>query len=115
MTTPHPTSSTTNEKVSLYVHEEGSGELLDAVYEADDIPIPDVGDRFSFVEGETTGRLTDRSVKYTETDGSRTFVVTSREFVYLHVEHEIEDHHQNDQLVTEVHLTVTPNERTGER
>lgn len=101
------TPAETGEQVTVYVYEEGSGELLYAVYEADGIPIPDVGDRFSFVHAETRGNLSDRSVEYTETADSQTFVVVSREFVYLHVDHELEDHDQTDQLITEVHLMVT--------
>ena len=104
------TASASRENVALYVHEEGSEELLHAVYDADDIPIPDVGDRVSFVEAETDGTLSERSVEYSETDDSRTFVVQSREFVYLQIDHGIEDLDQAHQLLTEVHLTVTVDE-----
>lgn len=98
---------TPHDRVSLYVIEEGSQELLNAIYDADTVAIPTVGDRISFTTAAVEGNLSDRAIDYWEVDHSATYVVEQRDITYLHVDYDVKDVQRDQDLISEVRVWVT--------
>ncbi|GAB3670769.1 hypothetical protein [Halopiger thermotolerans] len=106
-----PTIEATYDHLSLYVYEAGTNELLEAVYEADTLAIPAVGDRLSFTDARAEGDLEGRAISYQEEREPPTYVVEEREVTYLHVDCDIDGVDEDRRLVSEVRVWVT--ERDG--
>ncbi|WP_049915084.1 hypothetical protein [Natrialba taiwanensis] len=98
---------TDTDQISLYVYEFETDELVDAIYDAESIVIPDVGDRVSFVEARADGDLETESVSYREESEAATYVVRQREITYISVDYDIDGLQQSDALVSEVKLWVS--------
>lgn len=101
------TEQTGTDQVSLYVYELESDELVDAIYDAESIVIPDVGDRVSFVEAQADGDLETESVSYQEQSEESTYVVRERDITYITVDYDIDGLQQSHALVSEVKLWVS--------
>lgn len=102
-----PDLEASSDQISLYVYEEGSDELLDAVHDATALAIPAVGDRISFAEASADGDFEERTVRYREEAPSVTYVVARRDITYLHVEYDIDGLDEDRNLVSEVRAWVT--------
>ncbi|ELZ04710.1 hypothetical protein [Natrialba asiatica] len=98
---------TDTDQISLYVYEFETDELVDAIYDAESVVIPDVGDRVSFVEARADGDLDTESVSYQERSDGETYVVRQREITYISVDYDIDGLQQSDALVSEVKLWVS--------
>lgn len=94
------------DQLSLYVYEAGSDDLLEAVYDAETLAIPSVGDRLSFTAASTDGNLEERTASYREESSSPTYLVVRRTLTYLHVDAEIDGAAESQTLVSEVSVWV---------
>lgn len=110
-----PELEATYDQISLYVYEEGSDELLDAVHDADAIAIPAVGDRISFAEASADGNFEERAVRYREEAPSVTYVVARRDITYLHIDYDIDGLDEDRNLVSEVRVWVTEIDDANDR
>lgn len=102
------------DQLSLYVYEAGSDDLLEAVYDAETLAIPSVGDRLSFAAASADGDLEERTVSYREGASSPTYLVVRRDLTYLHVDADIEGVAESRTLVSEVSVWVTAALEEGE-
>ncbi|ADD04907.1 uncharacterized protein Nmag_1328 [Natrialba magadii ATCC 43099] len=102
----HSSPGTDTDQISLYVYERESGELVDAIYDARSIAIPNVDDRITFVEAEAEGDFETNAVSYREESTETTYVVEEREITYITVDYDIDGYQQDHALVSEVKLWV---------
>ncbi|WP_253184503.1 hypothetical protein [Natrialba sp. SSL1] len=108
-----PTAGPNTDQTSLYVYEAESDELIDAIYDASSIVIPDPGDRVSFVEAKAEGDFETNAVSYCEESTEATYVVEEREITYITVDYDIDGYQQDHVLVSEVKLWVRSTARTA--
>ncbi|SDR38789.1 hypothetical protein [Natronobacterium texcoconense] len=102
-----PAIEPTSDRISLYIFESGSEELLDAVYDADGLALPAVGDRLSITRASADGDLETDTISYREQDESRTYVVERRDLTYLYVDYDVDGLDQERDLVSELRVWVT--------
>ncbi|ELY92964.1 hypothetical protein C483_06520 [Natrialba hulunbeirensis JCM 10989] len=110
----NPTAGPNTDQISLYVYESESDELVDAIYDASSIVIPDIGDRVSFVDAKAEGDFETNAVSYREESRETTYVVEDREITYITVDYDIDGYQQDHVLVSEVKLWARPTTRTAD-